>query len=82
MGLVTGQRRADMGKGVIKRQEEVPTSLMHGPVFFSKNTTNMNAALEKNSTHCDVETAVIIDGAEAGCDHDPATIYSNQYESF
>ena len=42
----------------------------------------MIATLENNSTHCEVETAVIIDGAEAGCDHDPATIYSNQYESF
>ena len=36
----------------------------------------------KKSTHSEVETAVIIDGAEAGCDHDPATIYSNQYESY
>ena len=46
------------------------------------SSMNMNTTLEKNSTHCEVETAVIIDGAEAGCDHDPATIYSNQYESF
>ena len=42
----------------------------------------MNATSEKYSTHSEVETAVIIDGAEAGCDHDPATIYSNQYKSF
>ena len=57
---------------------------MDGPVF-RKNTfiyKYMNATLEKISTHCEVETAVIIDGAEAGCDHDPATIYSNQYKSF
>ena len=69
----------------IKSQEEVLTSLMDGLVFCKIKTLisiNMNATLEKNSTHCEVETAVIIDGAEAGCDHDPATIYSNQYGSF
>ena len=73
-----------MGKGGIKSQEEVPTSHMDGSVF-RKNTVVYKYEChfrKKNSTHCEVETAVIIDGAEAGCDHDPATIYSNQYGSF